>query len=118
MDSFIDNIPEFLISAYLIMGIFVSLALFVLVLVIGMTALRVIKSIARIVENIERTSDLAINRIIEPLQEGFSFKNIAGNATSLLANFFTGVVSNAGNKQRDKPEEEKTSSGRKKQKWG
>ena len=117
MDSLMGNIPEILISAYLIVGIFVALAFFVLAVMIGLAILRVIKSVAEIVENIQRTSDLAINRIIEPLQESFSFKNAAGSATNLLTNVITGIFNNSIKKQEGKTDEAKAES-KKKQKWG
>ena len=117
MDSLMGNIPEILISAYLIVGIFVALAFFVLAVMIGLAILRVIKSVAQIVENIQRTSDLAINRIIEPLQESFSFKNAAGSATNLLTNVITGIFNNSIKKQEGKTDEAKAES-KKKQKWG
>ena len=80
MEDFLNNVPDILISAYLIVGIFVALALFVFAFLIFRAVLGVIKSVGRVVNNVERASDVAVDRIVTPLEEGLSFAAAAGNA--------------------------------------
>ena len=117
MEDFLNNVPDILISAYLIVGIFVALALFVFAFLIFRAVLGVIKSVGRVVNNVERASDVAVDRIVTPLEEGLSFAAAAGNAVGFATSFLSGLTVKSTKKQSDKSGKGKGES-KKKQEWG
>ena len=116
MEDFLNNVPDILISAYLIVGIFVALALFVFAFLIFRAVRGGIKSVGRVCNNVERASDVAVDRIVTPLEEGLSFA-AAGNAVGFATSFLSGLTGKSTKKQSDKSGKGKGES-KKKQEWG
>lgn len=117
MEDFLNNVPDILISAYLVVGIFVALALFVFAFLILRAVLGVIKSAARVIHNIERVSDVAVERIVTPVEEGLSFASAAGNLIGFATSFLSGLTGKPSKKQADKSSNRKDEN-KKKQRWG
>ena len=104
----IDNIRDILISAYLIAGILLTLAMLLFAFLLFWALRGLIRAATRGVENLGKVSDAAVEHIVTPLEEGLSVGSVAGNAMGFATGFIAGLRGRkAKSKDEDKGDEDK-----------
>ena len=99
----VQIIRDILVSIYLLMGIVLTLMLLVFAYMLFRVTRGLIRAATRIVDDVGKVSEAAVDHIVTPLQEGVSFSSAAGNAVGFATGFIAGL---RGRRKRGKAADE------------
>lgn len=89
----IQDIRDFLIIIYLIVGIGLTMVLAVGAFFLTRGLLALVRSAKRPLDNLGEMSEALVEHVVEPLKEGVSFGSILGGSLSFMTGF-AGSVAN------------------------
>ena len=95
---FIQDLRAILISAYLVAGILLTLALIVGVAVLVFALRGLIRAARHPLDNLGEVTDAAVEHIAKPLRDGVSMGSVLGGGAGFLTGFANGFYGRFRNK--------------------
>lgn len=91
MADTVSLIRDILVSAYLIAGLVLTVALTLFACLLFKAVRGLIGAATKTVQDVGKVSDAAVDHIVTPLEEGVSFSSTIGNAVGFATGFIAGL---------------------------
>ena len=105
MEEIVRMVRDILLSAYLLAGLLLTLALLVFSFLLFKAARGLIRSGTNALDDLGKVTGAAVEHVVTPLQDGVSFSSATGNAFGFATGFIAGL---RGRRKRRQKDEKKT----------